>query len=160
MLYSLGMCSGHHQQFSERQIKSYMFGQKDAMQDTLRQLYVWSPFIMQLNSIYCEHHRCSSYCTVHRHSAAAGSPRNVVSIYLVLQKIILSSFKEFCMGGSKGEKCAYKTSKLNKVMHGLFKHHHLECVNITRDCKQLNTARFQFFDFILKWLAQTNYLSC
>ena len=35
--------------------------------------------LCSLNFIYCTPQRCSSCCTVHRHSAALGLPRNAVA---------------------------------------------------------------------------------
>ena len=46
-------------------------------------VYMWSPFIMQLNFFTGTTNSYSSYCTVYRCSAVSGLPHNAASINFV-----------------------------------------------------------------------------
>ena len=52
---------------------------------TIKKVYTWLPFIMQLKFIYCAPHRYSSCCTFYRSSAASGLSQDAASICLVLK---------------------------------------------------------------------------
>ena len=79
-LYSFGTCIGHHQQYRWR--IACLAGQTVCrILKVAIALYTWSPFIMKLKFYYTLH-KCSSWCTLHRHSAASGLPHDAINVCL------------------------------------------------------------------------------